>query len=282
MEELLFVYGLLRYGFSLHRELLGLHKLVAVGFVEGFEMFDLGGYPGVIKGFDVVWGEVYTVSPEELREIDGREGGYQRVKVNVNVAPLPDMKPDLVLEAWMYVWRGSVDYSRRIPGGDYARYMNVDPVVPYFTYGRNLNVARFLDTVGLGKIYAMAPARLRGYRRLFGVKCREGSCTALVKASDSEVHGAVYYLRRSSFDPLDRREGHPHDYRRTVMPVEVLPWGRTVYAIVYDAVNKEALTDPDCRHVCDVVVGLRLHGYLEEAAKLQREHTLCECDVHAL
>ncbi len=276
----MFVYGLLRFGFSLHKRFLGLHRLVGVGYVDGFEMYELGGYPGVVRGGGRVWGEVYDVPPSILREIDAAETGYSRERVSVVMAPLPDMGGPRV-EAWMYVWRGGVDPSARIPGGDYSLARNLDPVIPYFSYGRNMNVALLREAVGPGKIVAMAPAELEGHARVFDGRCPDGVCASLHPQPGSTVRGALYLVRRSAFDRLDKFEGHPRTYARTVMPVRRILDNHLVYAVVYQAVERGE-GSPACEYLCNIVAGLRMHGLLEDSSELQREHQDCHCEDLAL
>lgn len=45
----IFVYGSLRYGFELHHYLRKA-RFVGLGYAENYDMYDLGGYPGVAKG----------------------------------------------------------------------------------------------------------------------------------------------------------------------------------------------------------------------------------------
>jgi len=109
---LLFVYGTLRYGFELNH-LLRNSPFIGLGYVEGFKMYDLGGYPGCVKGDGTIWGEVYQVSEELLRKLDEVEGYsgtpddlYERTSVTVNF----DQKRKYKLSGvQMYVYRRSID-----------------------------------------------------------------------------------------------------------------------------------------------------------------------------
>jgi gamma-glutamylcyclotransferase (GGCT)/AIG2-like uncharacterized protein YtfP len=232
-----------------------------------------------------VWGEVYEVDEDLLRELDKREAGYSRVRVEVVMAGLKGTRGAPRLEAWMYMWRGSVDPSRMVPEGDFSYIANLDPIIPYFAYGRNLNIARFVERIGEGKIVAMAPARLRRHRLVFDKPCGEGVCAALDHTGDNRdyVAGVVYYVRRSAFERLDKFEGHPTEYERRVLPVELLcPPFRRVYAVVYEAARRGGSGVPECSYLCDIVHGLRLHGHLEESFRLQREYPDCNCDGYCL
>lgn len=81
------VYGTLKGGHPNHgaitgAEFLGRHCL------EGYQMVDLGWYPGVIKGGEntKIFGEVYKITPDMLSTMDMIEGHpnyYERKEVDV-------------------------------------------------------------------------------------------------------------------------------------------------------------------------------------------------------
>jgi len=49
----IFAYGSFRYGYELHH-LVKKHRFVGKGYVDGYELYDLRGYPGSLKGDGVV------------------------------------------------------------------------------------------------------------------------------------------------------------------------------------------------------------------------------------
>ena len=62
----IFVYGTLRYGHERHNVLENA-RFVGYGFIKGFKLYDLGPYPAIAKGNGTVYGEVYEISPETLK-----------------------------------------------------------------------------------------------------------------------------------------------------------------------------------------------------------------------
>jgi len=74
-----FVYGSLKEGFYNH-DVLGDSELLGLFTTEpNYTMFDLGSYPGVMKGGSTaILGEVYKITPETLERLDYLEGypGY--------------------------------------------------------------------------------------------------------------------------------------------------------------------------------------------------------------
>ena len=278
MSEALFVYGLLRYGFTMHRDYLSLARLLGVGYVEGFDVYDLGGYPGARMGRGRVWGEVYLVDEDQLRRLDSVETGYRRVKVNVILVPMPDMGGGPSVDAWMYLWEGPVDHTKAIVSGDYSLHMNREPIVPYFSYGANVNPEVISERVGRGCVAAAEPAVLKGYRRVFNKPCASGFCANIVEDDDSVVKGVLYYIRRGCMEKLDRAEGHPKEYKRIVMAVHRVTTGLKVYAAVYKAEARGSEGPPSCDYICGIVAGLRFHGLIDEAYSLSNRFNACSCE----
>jgi gamma-glutamylcyclotransferase (GGCT)/AIG2-like uncharacterized protein YtfP len=69
----LFVYGTLKKGNERHHYLKGC-QFIGYGKAKGFILYDLGEFPGMIKGDGEVAGEVYEVPESLLKEIDWVEG----------------------------------------------------------------------------------------------------------------------------------------------------------------------------------------------------------------
>jgi len=70
------VYGSLRKGQGNHRILEG-SKLLGEQRLPDFEMFSLGGFPGIRKGESSILTEVYEVSGSTLEQLDTLEGFRQ-------------------------------------------------------------------------------------------------------------------------------------------------------------------------------------------------------------
>ncbi len=74
-------------------------------------LWDLGEYPGLVEGGGEVRGELYEVELATLAALDAyeEEGSlYLRKRVALN---------EPRLEAWVYLYNGSLDRARPIPGG---------------------------------------------------------------------------------------------------------------------------------------------------------------------
>jgi gamma-glutamylcyclotransferase (GGCT)/AIG2-like uncharacterized protein YtfP len=115
MSERIVVYGLLRRGHSMAPLLRGSNFEGRV-VLRGFEMIDLGSYPGVVQGEGSVVGEVYALGGRRLLDVLDRAEGvfekpplYQRIEVEALGAP-----------AWLYVYARDVTGLPRIGSGDWA------------------------------------------------------------------------------------------------------------------------------------------------------------------
>ena len=89
MKERLFVYGSLKRGFSLHHELCGADFL-GEAYVRGYEIYDIGEYPGAYKSPDpkaILTGELYALDAGMFHKIDAvegvAEGEYRRIRTLV-------------------------------------------------------------------------------------------------------------------------------------------------------------------------------------------------------
>ncbi len=114
--ETIFVYGTLRRGGSNHHRLHGA-EFVATAAVRG-RLYRIDWYPGLVadETSGEVIGEIHQVSADLLAALDDYEGPeYRRVKMDVR-----STQGDVpACRAWVWLWGGPVDESRRIAGGDW-------------------------------------------------------------------------------------------------------------------------------------------------------------------
>ena len=114
-KEYLFVYGTLKKGEKSHfflknAQFLGRARL------SGFNLYNLGEYPGIKRGSGVVIGEVYALDKELLKIIDeyeeeGKE--YKRTCVEV------EMENGRNLKVWIYEYLGYVEKKQLIKSGEW-------------------------------------------------------------------------------------------------------------------------------------------------------------------
>lgn len=122
--QLVFVYGTLRRGGSNHFRMAGA-EFVAAGTITG-RMYRIDWYPGLVldDAGGEIHGEVYSVRPEQLSELDIFEGlsageiegsEYRRVQTTVV------QQDSRTCTAWVWEWLGMTDESQRLTDGDWLK-----------------------------------------------------------------------------------------------------------------------------------------------------------------
>ena len=115
MAELVFVYGTLKRGLALAREMRRARgKLLGLATIRG-NLYDLGPYPAAVPGRGTIHGELYAVPEPGLAHLDRVEGrGYRRRLVTA--LGLDGWKR----KAWVYFYRRRPAHAPRLPEGRYA------------------------------------------------------------------------------------------------------------------------------------------------------------------
>ncbi len=113
MRLRVFVYGTLKRGFPLHKHLSSA-RFLGYGKLLGFEMYDLGWYPGIVPGKGEVFGEVYEIDLKTLMILDliedeGEE--YERKLLPVT------MEDGSTISAFVYVFKADVSNKRKVKDG---------------------------------------------------------------------------------------------------------------------------------------------------------------------
>lgn len=106
MSHLIFVYGTLKQGHGNHR-LIHDQKFKGIGVSEeNFQMYSLGGFPGVVAGSKEIVGELYEVDDLAFERCDRLEGHphfYKREQVQVMNEEFEDVL------AWIYIYQGKTE-----------------------------------------------------------------------------------------------------------------------------------------------------------------------------
>ena len=113
-HERVVVYGLLRRGGPMRRLLEGA-RLVGRVTLQGFDLHDLGRYPGAVAGEGTLVGELYELPHAGMLDVlDEREGAFLVPPLFDRVVVEADGRP-----AWIYLYARSVEGVPRIESGDW-------------------------------------------------------------------------------------------------------------------------------------------------------------------
>lgn len=119
----LFVYGTLKKGKGNHGYIGGSSVVSRRTFVEGYQMYSLGGFPGVVKDdSSLIYGEVYSIDNKTLEGCDYLEG-YRADKpdnsmyIRTTVDCFDDNQRPI--KAYMYIWNGPVDGLSKVDNGEW-------------------------------------------------------------------------------------------------------------------------------------------------------------------
>lgn len=133
-----FVYGTLMRGEANHEYYLTDESFKGNASASGFEMYDIGAFPGIVPGDGVIPGEIYEVDDETLQRLDYLEGeGSLYIRESVPVI-MSTGEEDFAL---IYVYNGSVEHLERIPVWRREDY------VWYVSYGSNMLRKRFMHYI---------------------------------------------------------------------------------------------------------------------------------------
>ncbi|MCH8503143.1 MAG: gamma-glutamylcyclotransferase [Ectothiorhodospiraceae bacterium] len=114
MRSQVFVYGTLRQGGSNHHLLFAARYLGRFRTQAVFTMLNLGYYPGVVsQGADSIVGEVYSVTPRQLCELDRLEDVPRLYRREVLATPWG--------RAWVYLYQARAREAAVIADGDWLR-----------------------------------------------------------------------------------------------------------------------------------------------------------------
>ncbi len=114
------VYGSLRQGFGNHR-LLAESELVRSGWLPGFELLDIGPFPGAVrcKSDSSIFVEVYAVDNNTLQKLDHLEG-YVEGKPAESLYLRKSYQCANGINLSLYLYNGNTQRLPRIASGDWA------------------------------------------------------------------------------------------------------------------------------------------------------------------
>lgn len=216
--QYVFVYGTLMEGQPNHEYFLAGKQKVADGWTTGYEMYDLGSYPGIKEGPGQVPGEIYSVTDEELKQLDELEGEgvlYRRVPVTVYT------DEGQTIQAAVYVYNGSVKGCPRLSGK-----WGHEEEVWYVSYGSNMLKERlgYYIRGGYcsqnGKTYhpcsdTSMPSEERPFTIPYDMyysnydlgSWRRSAVAFLDLSKPGQAYGRAYKIKKSQLEEIHSKEG---------------------------------------------------------------------------
>ena len=227
----LFVYGSLMKGFYNHKGFLENAVFLGQASISGFDLYDLGRYPGIKRSSDTaevhtVLGELYEVNDDEYAAICELEGNGSLYQSEIVAASLDDSRDWMPAEVFVYL--GRTEEKMKLSGSPQAWQEKsrenwsgaaVD-YVWYACYGSNICRDRFMRYIGRcqdqtppaeDRPYEFAhPVFFAGESRNWGHKGK----AFLDAESEGHAFGRVYRITRDQFMEVARMEGP--DYRHKI------------------------------------------------------------------
>ena len=278
MLNKIFVYGtLLR---SLERaHWLARAQLLGVARVRG-RLHDLGSYPGLMEGSGWVLGELYAIDAETGRDLDRVEGFdpsdevgslYRRVPTQVQLIATGE-----TVTAETYVYNQAVPAGSSIEHGDYRRSRleaNGAERVWVIAYGSNMHTDRLTDRIGS---YRESRAGFVDHARLtFNKGASSGGVYANLARGTREDRCPIVAARLTPQQvlSLDRYEGTPSHYLRTVIPFQDRQTEAVTLGYVYLAAPEQLVeaSVPNWDYLRHLARGYEEHGFeTETLPRVQR------------
>ena len=261
-----FVYGTLRKGEANAQLLKGATCIAEQCWTDG-DLYDTGyGYPAMKQTPNSrLFGELYTVTEEDLKRLDQLEGytagGTNNLYERIQQTVYTDKGATI---ATLYVASRALLLKRKIPNGDWKEHnllLKQDDSVLYFAYGSGMDQKRICEA-GFAHYFQnmLGVGVLTNYTLRFTRKSTEdGMGRADIVEEGGVVEGKVYEIPVKSLkEYLYGREGAPKAYRPTFVMIEVN--GKKVQALTFVVTNKQEEIAPPQEYVEEILRGAK--GYL--------------------
>lgn len=271
----IFVYGTLMNGQGAHDRLNGA-RFLGKAVLRDYEMFSLGGFPGIqpCAGVSVV-GELYEIEDETLSNIDAYEGEgslYNReiVKVYTYSDKFDPHCPSIFQQphnAYAYIYNGQSERRERIP---YEWGISEDDYVWYGAYGSNIDESRFLCYIeggrcaANGRYYDGCRDKNRWIEE--DVALFPGSVYASNHSPSWNGKGVAFYdenerenllkgfalmklykIRRGQLEDIQRQEGKCSSWYGRIVVVGIHTDGMPVYT--FTSAQKGEYSEPDLAYI---------------------------------
>lgn len=256
--------------------------------LSGYKQYDLDSYPGIVKGNDMVKGELYAVSLDRLADIDQYEGEgslYKRKMVQVY------SESNEKYNAFTYIYNRPVTGMTKINYEIQPWYNGIaeslnNNLVWYACYGSNINKERFMKYINGDKLAnreicrkgcsdKTPPRDEKPYIFDYPIYFSNNSSNwdnkgvAFLDINKSgKSYGKMYLITREQFEEIQDQEGRSSEW-----------YGKTVSLGNIDGIEVRTITKE--KRTCDVIPSTK---YLEVIRKGIHEtypdKTLLDIDLY--
>ena len=205
-----FVYGTLMKGESNHG-FLDSSSFIFKGIIEGYDMYDVGWYPAIVKGDGMVIGELYQVPREDMPSIDMLEGEGDLYKKKCEIVKMKDEKALAFVYVYLY------DVFDLEPIASWKEH------VWYVSYGSNMLFERFRYYIEGGSYKGSKPRKpcrdpslppikkaieipYDMYFGNFSGSWEDGGVSFLDVSREGSSYGLAYLITKEQFDHVSREE----------------------------------------------------------------------------
>ncbi len=206
-QDLLFVYGTLMEG-NINNHFLDESPIYGEGIVQGYQLVQLEGYPGMIKtGEGVVVGELYAIKPEVKEQLDILEGS--EYKYSSDIVFLGDAA--VYAHFYEFILETNIKYPSAYTIND--KWQDVSNYVWYACYGSNILDERFekyIERTTLKQKPIASKPIIIPYELYFAKKSRKwnNSGVAFLDYQTSSItYGWMYLITREQFNEIKEFEG---------------------------------------------------------------------------
>ncbi|QKG83542.1 gamma-glutamylcyclotransferase [Kroppenstedtia pulmonis] len=280
----IFVYGTLRVGEKYHSFLHRAKPLAMQGWTRGRLMDTDMGYPALLHDeHRWVYGELYSVMPEELQRLDRLEG-YSPDGNSLFIREKRRVWTDQgTTEAFVYMYNRSCSALREISSGDWkSKQLERQKEYLYFAYGSCMDNERFRSQ-GVEEHFQTLVGRgvLQGYSLRYTLALPDGGRADIVEDGRGVVEGKVYRINQSALHYLYKREGvEQGQYRPAWIRLEV-EGQKMDNVLTFIVTDKHPETAPPIHYAKEILRGGKQtvsHRYYQQLRKELKERFQLELE----
>ena len=221
-RQYVFVYGTLLKGERNH-SLIGESRLVDTATVSGYSMYDIGSFPAIVPGKEIITGEIYEIDSDTLENLDLLEGEGELYKRKCAPVQLNSGK---AVFAHVYEYLHDIDGLDHIP--EYAQPYTagwkeeLSNYVWYVSYGSNMCYERFMCYIKGGSYKGCRPLEpckdtskplavkpyILPYSMYFANYSAQwdGGVSFLDVTKSGKAYGVAYLITREQYEHVARQE----------------------------------------------------------------------------